>query len=215
MPLLPTTPAGRRSLAGLVALLAISVLAAFGARLAGHHGATARGQDQPAATVSPVTAPSSTAPDIAGPAVPHTTDPVTFARDFTGALWSYDTTTTPRNGYLTGLGGWLTTETKYADPGSVSGQVPSTQLWTEMARQHQHASANGLAGHIPAQFTTALNADPGALSVAYIYAVTVTGTQAITWDGGRGTENRSITLAVQCRPDRDCALAAIAPTVYP
>jgi len=217
MLLTPLTPAGRRWVVGLVALLATAVLTAIGARLAGgHHTSQSHAAAGPTATSSPAAGPTST---VTGPAasqsnVARTTDPIEFAQDFTRVLWSYDTSTS-RTSYLASLSDWLTTEGQYADPASVTTQVPSEQVWAEMSAQHQHATATGLAGHIPAQFTQALNADPGELSVAYIYAVTVTGTQHIVWAGGQGTEARSITVAVQCRPDQDCSLAAISPTVYP
>ena len=56
--------------------------------------------------------------------------------------------------------------------------------------------------------------DPSAITEAYIYVVTVNGTQRIAWkNGGAGAEERAVTLAVQCRPSHDCTLAAIAPSV--
>jgi hypothetical protein len=201
---------------GIVALLAAALLAAFGARLAGGdhaatpHSSASGGPATPAAT-APATAPQSPS---AAPAIPATKDPITFGQDFASALWSYDATAS-RTSYLDALAAWLTPETQYADPASVTTQVPSAQLWDEMGRQHQHATVTGVSGHIPAEFTAALNTNPGALDVAYIYAVTVTGSQHIAWNGGQGTESRALTLAVQCHPDQACTLAAVSPTVYP
>jgi hypothetical protein len=60
-------------------------------------------------------------------------------------------------------------------------------------------------------------ADPGAITAAYVYAVTVTGSQSIGWDGAArgGVQGMSMTLAVQCRPDRPCALAGVLPATAP
>lgn len=109
---------------------------------------------------------------------------------------------------------WMTDETAYADWPSVSGQVPDPVLWSRMADQDQHATASITEGHFPSAFKAALADDPSAITKAYIYVVTVNGKQQISWKkGGGGAEDRAVTLAVQCRPGHDCALAAIAPNV--
>jgi len=213
----------RRLLVAAVALLVAALLAGLTARLAGgdRPNARATAPSTTAAQPSPA-APSALPPataTVGPPAVappPATDDPVTFAKAFAKALWSYDTRRFAQAQYTQGLDAWLTGESQYADPGSIATQVPSAQLWNELRANGQWASATIAEGHIPAAFTTALNADPGALTTAYIYAVTVSGTQDIAWKGGgRGAEARSITVAVQCRPTATCALASISPTVYP
>jgi hypothetical protein len=95
--------------------------------------------------------------------------------------------------------------------------VPSRVLWREMAGNGQYATASAAEGHFPASFTQALQADPGAITAAYVYAVTVTGHQQIAWAGAPhgGSEARAITLAVQCRPATSCSLVGVLPNVAP
>ncbi|WP_326812310.1 hypothetical protein OIE62_07545 [Streptomyces scopuliridis] len=150
------------------------------------------------------------------PKPPQIADPVAYARAAAQMLWSYDTRDTSRDQQLAGMRAWMTGETTYADWARVSGQVPDPVLWSRMADQDQHATAGVTEGHFPSAFKQALADDPSAITQAYIYVVTVNGTQQIAWrNGGGGAEDRAVTLAVQCRPDHDCALAAIAPRVVP
>ncbi|MGY1435395.1 hypothetical protein [Streptomyces reniochalinae] len=149
-------------------------------------------------------------------APPRTDDPVTFAKAATKALWTYDTQRFSRSEHLAGLERWMTGEKKYADWKSVSGEVPGKALWSRMHDNHQHATAKVSEGRFPEAFKTALSQDPGGITQAYVYAVTVTGKQSLAWKGsGAGAEPRSTTLAVQCRPDHDCALSGVLPEVAP
>ncbi|MFD0405349.1 hypothetical protein [Kitasatospora sp. NPDC127116] len=229
---MPFKPGGqslmlRRVLIGLGALVVAALIAGLIARYAGSgHRAPA-----PAASASPAApprtsasampstpAPSTSAKPTVSPvaAPPHTTDPLAFAQAFATALWSYDTRTTTQSQQLAGLRTWMTGESQYADLDAVAAQVPDPTLWDRMHDNGQWATGQAAEAHLPAAFQSAVAKDPTKLTVAYLYAVTVTGTQSITWnDGGRGAEDRAITIAVQCRPGHDCALASIAPTVYP
>jgi hypothetical protein len=148
------------------------------------------------------------------PNPPQIAEPVAYAKAAAQMLWSYDTRDTSRDQQLAGMRAWMTTEPKYADWASVSGQVPDPVLWSRMADQDQHATASVTEGHYPSAFKQALADDPSAITEAYIYVVTVNGKQQIAWKkGGGGAEERAVTLAVQCRPSHDCRLAAIAPSV--
>lgn len=159
---------------------------------------------------------STTAKGAAVAAPPKTSDPVEFAEAATKVLWTYDTRSFSQAEHLSGLKLWMTSEKKYVDWKSVTQQVPSPVLWSRMHDNRQHTSATVGEGHFPQAFKTALAADPGAIAEAYVYAVTVTGKQAIAWKGsGAGAESRSTTLAVQCRPDQDCALVGVLPSVAP
>ncbi|WP_019546653.1 hypothetical protein [Streptomyces sulphureus] len=148
---------------------------------------------------------------------PHrTSSPVAFAKAATKALWTYDTRRFSRAEHLDGLKAWMTGEVKYRDWNSVTDEVPSKTLWSRMHDNHQHTTAKVAEGHLPESFKTALSQDPGGLTQAYVYAVTVTGKQSLAWkDGGSGAEPRSTTLAVQCWPDRACALSGVLPEVAP
>ncbi|PGH49677.1 hypothetical protein [Streptomyces sp. Ru87] len=152
------------------------------------------------------------------PSPPGTSDPIAFAKAATEVLWTYDSRSFSRAEHVAGLKRWMTGEKKYADWESVSDQVPSPVLWSRMHDNHQHASATVGEAHFPQAFKTALAQDPGAITEAYVYAVTVTGKQTIAWQGseaGSGAEPRSTTLAVQCRPGTACVLAGVLPSVAP
>ncbi|KMS66593.1 hypothetical protein ACM01_45695 [Streptomyces viridochromogenes] len=198
---------------GITALLVIAATAAW---------ITGRGeQDQSHNTPSQESSssPSEAAPQPAAgsgsvPKPPQIAEPVAFAKAAAAMLWSYDTRDASRDQQLAGMHAWMTKETKYADWPSVSGQVPAPLLWSRMADQDQHATGTVTEGYYPGAFKQALAEDPSAITEAYIYVVTVNGKQHIEWKkGGGGAEERAVTLAVQCRPNHDCRLAALAPSV--
>lgn len=211
--------ANRRIL--LVALVLTALLAVAGT-VAWFTGRTDQHNSprSPAATSGALISPAVPEPDgeetgagsLPGP--PQIAEPVAYARAAARMLWSYDTRTTGRDQQLAGMRAWMTKEAEYADWASVAGQVPDPLLWSRMADQDQHATATVAEGHFPSAFKQALADDPSAITEAYIYVVTVNGTQKIAWSkGGAGAEERAVTLAVQCRPSKDCTLAALAPTV--
>ncbi|MFD4022275.1 hypothetical protein ACFWRV_01980 [Streptomyces sp. NPDC058576] len=196
-------------------LLAIAVVVAL--LTGGGNGHRAPETAAPASTGSPSPSEAAPKPSSGSGAVPHPpqiAEPVAYATAAAKMLWSYDTRATSRDQQLAGLRAWMTTESTYADWASVSGQVPDPVLWSRMADQDQHATAHVTEGHYPSAFKQALADDPSAITKAYIYVVTVNGNQQIAWkSGGGGAEERAVTLAVQCRPNHDCTLAAIAPSV--
>jgi hypothetical protein len=213
----------RRALLGtavLVVLVALAGLAAYVTR----DGRTP--SKAPAPQVSSAS-PSSTASASASsrphgsrgdlPVPPSTHDPIAFGKAAAAALWSYDTRAYSQRELVAALRGWLTSEKKYADTASVDALVPSRALWKEMAANGQFATAKVNEAHFPDSFTQALQADPGAITTAYVYAVTVSGKQSIAWNGSShgGAENRVTTLAVQCRPSQSCALAGVLSAVAP
>jgi hypothetical protein len=225
---LPAHPASWSPPARRIAIIAVAaaVLLALAGTTAWLTGRRSANAPAPAAEPSPATAaPSQRSPAPAPPsaagtgsvtAPAHITDPLGYAKAAARLLWSYDTRTTSRDQQLAGMRAWMATGTKYANWPAVAAQVPDPVLWSRMADNQQYASATITEAHFPSAFKQALADDPAALTTAYIYAVTVTGTQRITWkDGGAGAESRAVTLAVQCRPGRDCALVDIAPTVAP
>ncbi|MEU5303290.1 hypothetical protein ACH4YO_04190 [Streptomyces noursei] len=212
----PSSVLRRASIGGVViaVLLAVAGLVAYFTRTEN----AAPVKAAPASTSSPGSpAPAATA--HAGEAVaapPRTTDPIEFAKAASRVLWTYDTRSFSQAEHLAGLKRWMTGEKKYADWKSVMDQVPSPVLWARMHDNGQHAGARIGEGHFPQAFKTALAQDPGAITEAYVYAVTVTGKQSIAWKGsGAGAESRSTTLAVQCRPHHNCALVGVLPNVAP
>ncbi|MFJ4513801.1 hypothetical protein [Streptomyces sp. NPDC088816] len=198
--------AGLLALAGIVALLT-----------GGGNDHQAPDSAAPAPTGSPSSSEAAPKPSSGSgsvPKPPQISEPVAYAKAAAQMLWSYDTRYTSRDQQLAGMRAWMTTETKYADWTSVAGQVPDPVLWSRMADQDQHATAHITEGHYPGAFKQALAEDPSAITEAYIYVVTVNGKQTLSWKkGGGGAEERAVTLAVQCRPNHDCTLAAIAPSV--
>ncbi|GAA3500757.1 hypothetical protein GCM10019016_078640 [Streptomyces prasinosporus] len=194
------------AIAGIVALLT-----------GGGNGHPAPDTAAPAPADSPSSSEAAPKPSSGSgsvPKPPQIAEPVAYAKAAAQMLWSYDTRDTSRDQQLAGMRAWMTTETKYADWASVSGQVPDPVPWSRMADQDQHATGTVTEGHYPSAFKAALADDPSAITQAYIYVVTVNGKQQIAWrKGGGGAEERAVTLAVQCRPNHDCTLAAIAPSV--
>ncbi|MFE1764670.1 hypothetical protein ACFW81_10665 [Streptomyces angustmyceticus] len=213
------SPVRRRVLLGTAVLVVLVALAGLAAYLTRDGRSPSKA---PAVQTSSSMAPStaSSAPRTqprALPVPPQTHDPIAFGKASAATLWSYDTRASSRAELRTALRGWLTAEDKYADPASVDKVVPSAVLWREMAANRQFATAKVHEGHFPDSFTRALQSDPGAITQAYIYAVTVSGKQSIAWKGSHagGAESRTTTLAVQCRPHRPCALVGVMPSVAP
>ncbi|MGW2822127.1 hypothetical protein ACWC24_14110 [Streptomyces sp. NPDC001443] len=212
--------ARQRITAGAIGLAVLLALAAAVALFTGRADKPSAPSEASAASASAsTTAPAGPTASVGAGSMakpPPVADPVTFAQAAATMLWSYDTRTLSRDQQLAGMKAWLTPETKYADWSSLTAQVPDPVLWSRMADQDQYATAAVSEAHYPSAFRQALADDPSAITEAYIYAVTVTGKQQIAWkEGGSGSEDRSITLAVQCRPDANCSLASIAPVVVP
>ncbi|GHF27350.1 hypothetical protein GCM10010218_05360 [Streptomyces mashuensis] len=206
----------RRLAAGIAALTILAGAAGLTAYLtAGPDDPTKA--PAPAATSSPSPAPpagSGSSGSVGSP--PSTHDPVEFAKAAAGTLWSYDTRQINQKQHLAGLKAWMSPETKYTDWESVASQVPDPTLWSRMHDNGQYATAKVSEGHMPQAFTKALGDNPGAITEAYVYVVTVSGKQSISWrGGGAGAEGRAVTLAVQCRPDHNCALSGVSPRVAP
>ncbi|MFF2508719.1 hypothetical protein ACFVTY_35940 [Streptomyces sp. NPDC058067] len=197
----------------ITALLAIAATAAWFTGRGEHHD-NGNTPSQASSSSPTEAAPKPSAGSESVPKPPQIAEPVGFAKAAAAMLWSYDTRDTSRDQQLAGMRAWMTKETKYNDWASVSGQVPDPLLWSRMADQDQHATATVAEGHYPGAFKQALAEDPSAITEAYVYVVTVNGKQQIEWKkGGGGAEERAVTLAVQCRPNHDCTLAAIAPSV--
>ncbi|MFE5718696.1 hypothetical protein [Streptomyces erythrochromogenes] len=168
----------------------------------------------PKSTSAPAPKPPPGGSKVAGP--PPIADPLAFARASAVMLWTFDARTTSRDDQLAGMHTWMTGETAYADWDSVQAQIPDPLLWSRLKDNAQHASATTSEAHFPSAFKQALTENPQAITEAYIYAVTVRGKTQLAWNGGGGgAEDRQITLAVQCRPGKDCRLAAVAPRVAP
>ncbi|MFF9784155.1 hypothetical protein [Streptomyces nigrescens] len=213
------SPVRRRALLGTAVLVVLVALAGLAAYLTRDGRSPSKA---PAVHTSSPTVPltASSAPrnhPRALPVPPKTHAPIVFGKAAAAALWSYDTRAYSRTELRTALRGWLTSEDRYADRTSVDKVVPSPVLWKEIAANGQHAKGSVNEGHFPDSFTRALQADPGAITQAYIYAVTVSGKQSIAWKGSHdgGAESRTTTLAVQCRPHQPCALVGVMPSVAP
>ncbi|GHD79413.1 hypothetical protein ACFQL8_19355 [Streptomyces goshikiensis] len=209
---------GRRVLVGALVITVLLTVAGFAAwftnRGEQHAGGQRSSAPAPSAPADTAAKPSTGTGSV--PAPPKISDPLAYGRAAAVMLWSYDSRATTRDQQLAGMNAWMTSETKYTDWTAVSRQVPDPVLWSRMTDSAQHATAAVGEAQFPSAFKQALAENPSALTEAYIYAVTVTGKQTIAWkDGGGGAEDRSVTLAVQCRPGSDCALVSIAPSVAP
>ncbi|MFJ3791496.1 hypothetical protein [Kitasatospora sp. NPDC090091] len=210
----------RRALLGTVVLVALVALAGLFSyltrdnRVSNHPPAESSSSSSPTHSL-PAATPEGRAAALTAP--PDTHDPIAFGKAAAVALWSYDTRAYSQHALVASLHRWLTTEGQYVDADSVERQVASPLLWGRMADSGQFATATAIEAHFPESFTRALQADPGAITQAYVYAVTVSGKQSIAWNGSPqgGAEDRSATLAVQCRPDRPCALVGVMSSVAP
>lgn len=212
-------PASRRTLTAALAVAGLLVITVLTALLASHNNQHENGRRPSEARPSHAQSRTPRVTASGGGSVPapaQIADPVAYSRAAAAMLWSYDTRDISRDQQLAGMNAWMTRETKYTDWASVSAQVPDPVLWSRMADNGQYATAKVTDAYFPSAFKQALADDPSALTEAYIYAVTVTGTQQIAWkQGGGGAEERTVTLAVQCRPSHDCSLVSIAPRVAP
>ncbi|MEU6395434.1 hypothetical protein ABZ867_00350 [Streptomyces cinnamoneus] len=201
----------------LAALLVLGGAAAWGTGRGQSTDASAphtKSSASPASTSAPVPKAPPGGSKVAGP--PPIADPLAFARASAVMLWTFDARTTSRDDQLAGMHTWMTGETAYADWDSVQAQIPGPLLWSRLKDNAQHASATTSEAHFPSAFKQALAENPQAITEAYIYAVTVRGKTQLAWNGGGGgAEDRQITLAVQCRPGKDCRLVAVAPRVAP
>ncbi|MFD4829181.1 hypothetical protein ACFWPV_04890 [Streptomyces uncialis] len=212
----------KRRILAVTAVIAVLVTVAGLAAYFTGRGEQASSPSAPSAPAQP-SAPPSAGKDgdptpgrgsVAAP--PQISDPLAYGKAAAAMLWSYDTRTTSRDQQLAGMRAWMTDEAKYSDWSGVQAQVPDPVLWSRMRDNAQHATAQITQATFPSAFKQALADDPAALTEAYIYAVTATGKQTIRWKGGGGgAEDRSVTLAVQCRPSADCTLVSIAPLVAP
>ncbi len=211
-------PVNRRILFVSLAVAALIALTALVAVFIGRSEQT-HTAGSPTATAHPAPSSAASKPAAgAGPVAspPRIADPLAYAKAAATMLWSYDARRTTRDQQLAGMQAWMTKETRYADWASVTSQVADPLLWGRLADNGQYATAAVTESHFPAAFKAALAKDPAALNEAHVYAVTVTGKQQLAWKGGGGgAEDRSVTLAVQCRPAKDCTLAALAPQVAP
>ena len=191
----------RRSLLGGAVLLVLTALAGL---LAFHtrDEAPPAGEGKPEASAQPEPpAPSGSeapledpAPGADGPGSggrSRSGDPVEFAKAAAVALWSYDTRSASHEEHLAGLKEWMTGESRYADWASVKKQLPDEALWERMAENKQRASAEADVGRLPQAFLEAMASEPGAITEAYVYVVTVHGKQTLAWAGsGAGAEAR-------------------------
>ncbi|MFB7618105.1 hypothetical protein [Kitasatospora sp. NPDC056181] len=211
----------RRAVLGTVVLVALVALAGLFSYLTRDNQAPSnRPSAKPSSPSVSASASASAEPGgraVALPVPPDTHDPIAFGKAAAVALWSYDTRAHAQPEQVAALHRWLTAEGLYVDADSVERQVPSPLLWGRMADSGQFATATAAEAHFPESFTRALQSDPGAITQAYVYGVTVSGKQSIAWNGSPqgGAEDRSATLAVQCRPDRPCALVGVMPSVAP
>ncbi len=211
----------RRALLGTAVLAVLVALAGLAAYL------TREGRSPSDTAAPPPSSPTASASSAApsGPHIrpralpvpPKTHDPITYGKAATAALWSYDTRAysqpelRKRAARLADHGVEVR-KSGLRRPGGPLGRAVEGDGGQQAGRHRQ-----GQRGHFPHAFTQALQDDPGAITQAYVYAVTVSGKQAIRWKGSAagGAESRSTTLAVQCRPNHSCALVGVMPSVAP
>ena len=187
----------------------------------GHHAVSASGTvatttsprrvHQPHAS-SPATrlAPTITAPSPAAPGrvlaenasgtdsvLPVTGDPSAYATAYAGALFSYDTRNQGEAAWAAVLASGLDpTPDVHADNlADLADRTPPAAVWATMTGSSQRATYIATSASVPT-----LWAENAAAYPVGAFAVTVTGTQQVTWNGGASTAPQSVTLLLLCPP---------------
>ena len=218
---------------GVVAALVLGVGSALGT--VGHHAHAASGTvatttssqrahqpDAPSPAIRPaptITTPSSAAPGrvlaahVSGTdyVLPVTADPSAYATAYAGALFSYDTRSESEATWAAALTAGLdpTPDVHADNVADLADRTPPPAVWATMTGSAQRATYIATSASVPTLWAENTAAYPvGA------FAVTVTGTQQVTWNGGASTAPQAVTLLLLCPPFNDsCVVNRIAAQV--
>lgn len=158
--------------------------------------------------------PPSAAPVLGGgtsPALPRTSDPVRFAVAYATALFSYDTREQPEPAWTAELSAGLdqASDVHPDNLADLAARTPPAAVWQAMTTSDQHATFTLSRAWIPQLWKQNATAYPAGAA-----AVTVSGTQHVTWRGGTSDVPSSVTLLLVCPPLEDsCAVNRIATQV--
>lgn len=227
------TTRGRLVLAGIAGFLVLVAIVVVGV-MAGWIGSTPVTRAATTATKTPAptaTAPSgspsqrptpkssSSAATTAGPRVkiPHTNDADAYASAVATLAFTYDTRTGSRQAWRKALMAELAPDghfdTLAQAQGDVDRVVPASASWAQMRDLHQRSTFTVAHAYTPQAAVDARNQygnqwPPGTA------IVTVTGTQHLTWDGGKQNVERAMTFEILCQPTNPrCMVDRITPQV--
>jgi hypothetical protein len=218
---------------GVVAALVLGVGSALGTF--GHHADAASGTvatttspqrvpqphaSSPPADLAPIVGtPSSAAPQRVvaenasgtGAVLPVTGDPSAYATGYASALFSYDTRNQSEAAWAAVLTAGLdpTSDVHADNVADLADRTPPAAVWATMTGSSQRATYLATSASVPT-----LWADNAAAYPVGAFAVTVTGTQQVTWNGGASTAPQAVTLLLLCPPFNDsCVVNRIAAQV--
>jgi hypothetical protein len=160
-------------------------------------------------TASAITQPDAPATDLLPRTLPHTADPILYARDVATSLFDWDTV----SGYLpTDVTGAVLAD---ADPSGeetpgllddVATYLPTTEQWLDLGSMNVVQTIDIKEAYVPSSWTAALAQARGQLRPGTT-AVTVVGTRnrSGVWNGQRAASSSpvSFTVFIACPPAFD------------
>lgn len=144
-------------------------------------------------------------------ALPRTSDAATFAAAYATALFSYDTRREPEAAWAASLSAGLdqTSDVHSDNVADLAARTPPSPVWQAMTTSGQYATFTVSKTWIPQLWKQNATAYPAGAA-----AVTVSGTQHVTWRGGTSDVPSSVTLLLVCPPlESTCVVNRIATQV--
>ena len=204
------------ALVTLIALVA-GVFVALGAtgRLPNRAGALTSPSPPSTSSADSPAVSTSTPPDVTVPAAgnppPATADPAAYATAYATALFSYDTRAQSE-------AAWTAALTAGLDPAAdvhpdniadLADRTPPAAVWATMTSSAQHATFAVTSAWVPKLWTENASAYPAGAA-----AITVSGTQQVSWSGGSSSVPQAVTLLLLCPPfNGSCVVNRIAAQV--
>ena len=159
---------------------------------------------------APVSQASQDADTDSGSVLPRTSDAATFAAAYATALFSYDTRE-PEAAWAAFLSAGLdqASDVHTDNVADLAARTPPAPVWQAMTASGQRATFTLSRVWIPQLWKQNASAYPAGAA-----AVTVSGTQHVTWSGGTSDVPSSVTLLLVCPPlEGTCVVNRIATQV--
>jgi hypothetical protein len=213
---------------GLVVLVALAVFVALGATGHLHYAAhrvrttTNRGQSlalaaagsRPSVAESglPASASSTSPTSTPNPVrLSITHDPRAYATAYATALFSYDTRRQSEAAWTAALTAGLdpAADVRPDNIADLADRTPPAAVWATMTSSAQHATFAVTSAWVPTLWTENAAAYPAGAA-----AITVSGTQQVSWSGGSSSVPQAVTLLLLCPPyNGSCVVNRIAAQV--
>jgi len=213
---------------GLVVLVVLAVFVALGAtghlHYAAHRAPTTTNRGQSLAHAAAGSRPSvaeSRLPASASSTSPTSTpnpvrlsithDPRAYAAAYATELFSYDTRHQSEAAWTAALTAGLdpTADVHPDNIADLADRTPPAAVWAAMTSSAQHATFAVKSAWVPKLWTENASAYPAGAA-----AITVTGTQQVSWSGGSSSVPQAVTLLLLCPPfNGSCVVNRIAAQV--